>query len=59
MDPTFLSADTIVARQWDAVVWMGDFNSRIDGYKFFKGKTDLKYSQEKAVIAALECEYYG
>jgi len=38
---------------------MGDFNSRIDGYKFFKGKTDLKYSQEKAVIAALECEYYG
>lgn len=50
-----------IEKKWDAVVWLGDFNSRVEGYRYEPQKTKkgMKVPSEKeSTFLALERGHY-
>ena len=49
--------DKMVGQFWDAVIWMGDFNSRIENFKYKKSTVSLS-NNHKAILAAIKDSNY-
>lgn len=53
-------AKDVPSQNWDAVIWLGDFNSRTEGFKYFdKGSGSIKGARESTLKGLEKSHYHG